>query len=163
MTDSSFARVFLSRVIALCLATLLASQTLAAQQQTEQPNRSQPQHQSGVAPPPLPSDASAPAVKSQPSPSQETSDALPSAPDPQLAAQTQQQPATPPQVPLGTAAAPAEKPTGVAASRPSGAAIAPAKQRRVRAIFISIALVIAAGVAIGATAGLSRASHSAPQ
>lgn len=65
--------------------------------------------------------------------------------------------------PLGTAAAPYEKPEGVAASRPAGAAIAPAKQRRARAIFISIGAVVGAGIAIGTVAALSHASPSRPQ
>jgi hypothetical protein len=64
--------------------------------------------------------------------------------------------------PLGTAAAPYEKPEGVAASRPAGAVIAPAKQRRVRAIFISIGVVVGAGVAIGTVAALSHSSPSHP-
>lgn len=87
------------------------------------------------------------------------------------AAQQQNQPAqqpsqsqTPasPQQPVGTAAAPYEKPTGVSGSRPAGAAIAPAKQRRVRAIVISLGLVLAGAAAIGAVAGMSKASHSQP-
>ncbi|MGB6689216.1 MAG: hypothetical protein WBE76_15380 [Terracidiphilus sp.] len=65
--------------------------------------------------------------------------------------------------PLGTAAAPYEKPEGIAASRPAGAVIAPAKQRRVRAIFISIAVVAAAGIAVGTVVALSHASPSRPQ
>lgn len=64
--------------------------------------------------------------------------------------------------PLGTAAAPYTKPTGVTGSRPAGAVIAPAKQRRVRAILISVGVVAAAGIAIGAVAGLSHASPSRP-
>lgn len=42
--------------------------------------------------------------------------------------------------PVGTAAAPYERTLGVAASRPAGAAIASAKQRRARVILISVAL-----------------------
>jgi len=96
---------------------------------------------------------------------------LPSAPVPQAAPQQQQQsqpsqpaqqPSAAPQAPVGTAAAPYEKPTGVPGSRPAGAAIAPAKQRRVRAIVISLGLVLAGAGAIGAIAGLSKASHSQP-
>jgi hypothetical protein len=101
------------------------------------------------------------------------SDQLPSAPNPQLAlvaqqSQAPQQPTTPPQQstepqqPVGTAAAPYEKPTGVPGSRPAGAAIAPAKQRRVRAIVISIGLILAGAGAVGAVVGLSKASHSQP-
>lgn len=74
---------------------------------------------------------------------------------------TPQQPNAP-QQPVGTAAAPYEKPTGVSGSRPAGAAIAPAKQRRVRAIVISLAVILAGAGAIGAVAGMSKASHSQP-
>ena len=107
---------------------------------------------------------------------------LPSAPIPQATSQSQsqpaqqtqpqqqnqqpqptQQPSTPQsQQPVGTAAAPYEKPTGVPGSRPAGAAIAPAKQRRVRAIVISLGLILAGAGAIGAVAGMSKASHSQP-
>ena len=72
---------------------------------------------------------------------------------------SQQQPGQP----VGTAAAPYEKTMGVAASRPAGAAIAPAKQRRVRTIVISVGVIVAAGVAVGSVAGLSHASSSHPQ
>jgi hypothetical protein len=73
---------------------------------------------------------------------------------------SQQQPG--PAQPVGTAAAPYEKTMGVAASRPAGAAIAPAKQKRVRTIMISVGVIVAAGVAVGAVAGLSHASSSHP-
>lgn len=109
-------------------------------------------------------------VKADSTPAQETtiaSDDLPQAPEPQSppaqqSEQQQQQPPALPQQPVGTAAAPAEKPAGVPGSRPSGAAIAPAKQRRVRAFVISIGIALAAGAAVGAVVGLSKASHSAP-
>jgi hypothetical protein len=65
--------------------------------------------------------------------------------------------------PVGTAAAPYEATTGVAASRPAGAAIAPAKQRRVRAILISVGVVVGAGIAIGTVAALSHSSPSQPK
>ncbi len=64
--------------------------------------------------------------------------------------------------PVGTAAAPLAKPTGVAASRPAGAVIAPAKQHRVRAIVIRVGIIVGAGVAIGTVAALSRGSSSRP-
>jgi hypothetical protein len=64
--------------------------------------------------------------------------------------------------PVGTAAAPYEKTLGVAASRPAGAVIAPAKQRRVRTIWISVAAVVGAGIAVGTVVGLSKASSSRP-
>lgn len=67
-----------------------------------------------------------------------------------------------PRVPAGTAAARAASPTGVAASEPAGYAIAPAKQRRVRTILISMGAVLGAGAALGAVAALSSGSPSRP-
>jgi hypothetical protein len=64
--------------------------------------------------------------------------------------------------PLGTAAAPAEPVTGVAATRPVGSAIAPAKQRRARVILIRMSIVIGAAVAVGTVVALTRASPSRP-
>jgi hypothetical protein len=68
-----------------------------------------------------------------------------------------------PAKPVGTAAAPYEKTTGVAASRPAGAVIAPAKQRRVRTFLIRMGIVIGAGIAVGTVAALSHGSPSRPQ
>jgi hypothetical protein len=64
--------------------------------------------------------------------------------------------------PVGTAAAPYEKPSGVAASRPAGAVIAPAKQRRVRSFLIKMGVVVGAGVAVGTVLALSHGSPSRP-
>ena len=64
-------------------------------------------------------------------------------------------------VPVGTAAAPYEK-SGVAASRPAGAAIAPARQRRIHSFAIRTALVVGAAVAIGVVAAASLGSPSRP-
>jgi cytoskeletal protein RodZ len=83
----------------------------------------------------------------------ETSTALPSAPQ-------QQQNGT--SNPVGTAAAPYEKPTGVAASRPAGAVVAPAKQKRSRSFLIRVGLIVGACVAVGVVVGLSAASPSRP-
>jgi anti-anti-sigma factor len=66
------------------------------------------------------------------------------------------------QEPVGTAAATFIKTTGVAASRPAGAAIAPAKQRRARSILIKVAAIAGAGVAVGAVVALASASPSRP-
>lgn len=62
--------------------------------------------------------------------------------------------------PVGTAAAPYEKTTGVAASRPAGAVIAPAKQHRARSILIRVGVVVGAAAAIGTVLLLSSASPS---
>jgi anti-sigma B factor antagonist len=67
-----------------------------------------------------------------------------------------------PQEPVGTAAAEFIKTTGVAASKPAGSAIAPAKQRRARSILIKVAAIAGAGVAVGAVVALSAASPSHP-
>lgn len=64
--------------------------------------------------------------------------------------------------PLGTAAAPYEKTTGIGISRPAGAVIAPAKQKRARSILIRVGLLLGAAVAIGTVVGLSAASPNRP-
>jgi hypothetical protein len=76
-------------------------------------------------------------------------------------AQEQQNGGTP--APVGTAVAPYEKGIGIAASRPAGAVIAPAKQRRTRSFVIKVGLLIGAAVAVGTVVGLSTASPSRPQ
>ncbi len=67
-----------------------------------------------------------------------------------------------PAKPVGTAAAPYEKPIGVAASRPAGAAIAPARQRRTRSLLIKVGVLVGIGVAVGTVAALSHSSPSRP-
>lgn len=79
----------------------------------------------------------------------------------QEAAGTDQQQST--QKPVGTAAAPPESAPGVTASRPAGAVIAPAKQRRARAILIRVGLLVGAGVALGTVLALTHATPSQPQ
>jgi hypothetical protein len=155
---------WLYRQIAASLVLLLA---MPASQAVAQ-NPQQPAREQGWTTGQAQADGSLPgASAAAPAPE----DALPDNPAP---ADAQQQPAPaqnaqpaqsqPPadQKPVGTAAAPFERPLGVAASRPAGAAIAPAKQRRVRTILISIGVVVAAGVAVGTVVGLSKASPSRP-
>jgi hypothetical protein len=67
-----------------------------------------------------------------------------------------------PSQPMGTAAAPAEPASGVAASRPAGAAIAPARQKRTRSFVIKMGLLIGGAVAIGTVVALTSASPSRP-
>jgi hypothetical protein len=64
--------------------------------------------------------------------------------------------------PVGTAAAEWVPATGIAASRPAGAALAPAKQRRARSILIKVGALLGAGVALGTVMALSEASPSKP-
>ncbi len=63
---------------------------------------------------------------------------------------------------VGTAAAPYEKASGITASRPAGAVVAPGKQHRVRRIFIRLGIVVGAAAAVGTVAALSHASPSQP-
>ncbi len=64
--------------------------------------------------------------------------------------------------PVGTAAAAVGRPLGVAAANPVGSAIAPAKQKRTRMLVIKVGTILAAGVAIGTVAALSKGSPSRP-
>jgi cytoskeletal protein RodZ len=143
------------RLVAFSIAALLMLETsiAAGAQQSAPPQAPQLQNaRPATTPEPTVQDAR-----------NEALDSLPSAPTPQPAQQAPAQQQAPPQQPVGTAAAPYEKPTGVPGSRPAGAAIAPAKQRRVRAIAIRVGIVLAAGAAVGAVVGLSKATHSTPQ
>ncbi len=66
------------------------------------------------------------------------------------------------QRPVGTAAAEAPKVSGVTAAQPSGIAIAPAKQRRVRILVLKVGAIVAASAAIGTVVALSTATPSKP-
>ncbi|MGA9585683.1 MAG: hypothetical protein WBQ95_10170 [Terracidiphilus sp.] len=135
-----------------------AQQAPTGQQQAPGPSQSQQSaaQQTVSVPPPLPAET----------PIDVDQKPAPSAPTPQNTSPEQQPSAQQPaasQQPVGTAAAPYEKPTGVPGSSPAGAVIAPAKQRRVRAIVVRVSIILAAGAAVGAVVGLSKASHSQPQ
>ena len=86
----------------------------------------------------------------------------------QSPAQQQPQPRSEPQPPqqakepLGTAAAQTVPTMGVAASKPAGAALAPAKQRRIRTILIRTGAILGAAAALGVTMALTEASPSKP-
>jgi hypothetical protein len=77
-------------------------------------------------------------------------------------AQKAQAPDQKPQRPVGTAAAEAPKVNGVTAAQPSGVAIAPAKQRRVRTIVLKVGAMVGAGVAIGTVIALTAGTPSKP-
>lgn len=109
------------------------------------------------APQPSPQSA-APTQSAAPAPQQTTPAQQPTAPQ-----QTQQpQPLRDSPTPVGTAAAPVENPVGAAVSRPAGAAIAPAKQKRRRSFLIRTGLIIGAAIAVGTVVALSKASPSRP-
>ena len=67
-------------------------------------------------------------------------------------------PEPPPGPPVGTAAAPVITATGTAGSRVAGAAVAPAKQRRIRTFAVRAALLLGAAAAIGIVVAASKAS-----
>lgn len=92
-----------------------------------------------------------PQAQSQPSETQQSS------------SQASQPPQNNAQQPVGTAAAGPVKATGIAASQPAGAAIAPAKQRRTRSIIIKVGALAGAAVAVGTVVALSAASPSRPR
>jgi len=100
--------------------------------------------------PDSPGSIQAKAVQPQPEPVAQQD---PPAPDP---------PQTRPREPMGTAAAQTVPTMGIAASRPAGAALAPAKQRRVRSILIKMGVIVGVGVAVGTTVALSEGSPSKP-
>jgi hypothetical protein len=159
---------WLRRQIAGCLVLLLTAPLAHAIPSSQQDNLSQPN--GGVSSAQAPSNSAASKPNTEPS----QSEALPNSPgtvrsqaveDNQLSrgqqpSPNQQQNGT--QEPLGTAAAPSVKTTGVAASRPAGAAIAPAKQRRARSILIKVGAIVGAGVAVGTIVALSSGSPSRP-
>lgn len=103
----------------------------------------------------------------------------PEAPTPQQEQQQQTQPAqsaTPtttttepaPQTqkpvtePVGAAAAERVPTAGGAASKPAGAAIAPAKQHQTRSLFLKIGAIAAGGIAAGSVYALSKGTSSKP-
>ncbi len=176
-----------SRQIAACLVFFVAAQMSEAaalplqdqqQQQTpaQQPSQAQqaqPAQQQQPATPAqdsnqqaAPADTNspqAPAPANQPAPNQQ---AAPDQSSPGFASRSQdgQQDVEQrdSQKPVGTAVGPYARPSGIAGSRPAGAAIAPAKQRRVKALLIRVGLIVAGAAAAGAVVGLSKQSPSRP-
>lgn len=155
--------------LAIVLATPLAEATAASAQQTIgfQEAQSAPSLQSQA------QDSDSRAGKTAPDTSK--SDAtLPDTPTParsQSPAQSGESAATEPAAesqqetptrPVGSAAAPYERTTGIAVSRPAGAVIAPARQRRARSILIRVSIVVGAAIAIGTVVALSQGSPSRP-
>ncbi len=103
-------------------------------------------------------------AQSQESPQQNTSQENTSAQpaDPQSQSQTSAKQDDKPQRPVGTAAAEAPKVSGITAAQPSGVAIAPGKQRRVRTIVLKVGAILGAGAAVGTVIALSAATPSKP-
>lgn len=94
---------------------------------------------------------------------------LPDAPSSTQGAQPQPQSETPAQKPrprttqpVGVGTAQQAPTAGGAASKPAGAAIAPAKQRQYRSLLIKIGAIAAGGAALGTVYALSRGTKSTP-
>jgi hypothetical protein len=89
--------------------------------------------------------------------------ALPDAPSVAQASRSDSQSqSTVQQQPEGTAAARAARVNGGPASKPAGAAIAPAKQRRTRSLLIKLGVIAGAGAAVGTVVALTKASPTRP-
>ena len=164
---------WLKREIAFGLVIMMAVPLAEAAAASPQEGSSGQQAQSVASVPPEPQNSGSGSVKAEPetskpdatppnspSPTQSQPAAQSEEPVTPQSAKKQPQEATP--NPVGSAAAPMERTTGVAASRPAGAVIAPAKQRRARSIFIKVSIVAGAAVAIGTVVALSHGSPSRP-
>jgi hypothetical protein len=161
-----------ARPVALCLSFFVTAQMTAAalplvEGQNQQPAPAQQTQPATPDSQPVQQPGQQPATNQQTQPAAPAQQ--PDAPAPAFASRSQDGAQTgdverrDAQNPVGTAAAPLTRPTGVAGSRPAGAAIAPAKQKRVKAIFIRIGLIVAGAAAAGAVIGLSKGSPSHPQ
>ncbi len=155
----------LPRILSILLVVALSGITEFAAAQTSQtpaaqePPAAQSQQQPGASGTTV-NPAQGP-LEPVPAPEQQP---LPNAPSTQAPA-AQQAPAPAPQSqtePLGTAAAPSVPSVGGGASKPAGMAIAPAKQRQYRSLFVKIGLIAGAGIALGTVYALSRGTSSTP-
>jgi outer membrane biosynthesis protein TonB len=66
------------------------------------------------------------------------------------------------ETPVGAAAAQKGETAGGAASKPTGTAIAPAKQRQVRSLLLKLGMIAAGGAAIGTVLALTKGTPSVP-
>jgi hypothetical protein len=156
-----------SRIVSASLSTLLAVVfTGVPDAFAQQPTSDQAPQSRGVSidpsqPPLAPSNNPLPDAPSaqQPAPPQESSPTVTQQPTPQDPAQTKQQQQS---QPLGAAAAEQVRTAGGAASRPAGAALAPAKQQQSRSLLIKTGAILAAGIAVGTIYALSRGTSSVP-
>lgn len=134
---------------------------IASAMQQPVPNETQSQAETAQAKPavtsPQPATGqTAPDVQTTELPeSPSSAQAPPASNSPQSVFQQSQQPA-------GTAAAEIGNATGVAASKPAGVAIAPAKQRQSRSFLIKMGAILGVGAAIGTVVALSSGSPSRP-
>ncbi len=140
---------------------LTAQQTAASQQTAQADQSSQPEaQQSGQSVGTTPQSATPDPSKGPLAPNENP---LPNAPSTsQQTSNEQHQQGATNQTPLGAAAAQAGRPSGGAASKPAGIAIAPAKQHQTRSLLIKVGAIAAGGAALGIVYGLSRGTSSVP-
>ncbi|HTU50994.1 MAG TPA: hypothetical protein VMF56_10385 [Acidobacteriaceae bacterium] len=155
-------RRLVSAGIIVCLAAPCGEAAIAQQQQTDNVQAIQGQSANSAS---AVEKAPANVTESKTSPGYSTSLIAQADGNPQSGtlppSQNQQQNST--SQPVGAAAAPYEKPEGIPASRPAGAVMAPAKQRRARSFLIRVSVIVGAAIAIGTVAALSKGSPSRPQ
>jgi len=121
---------------------------LASPQQSSDSNAA-PQQQPAAQPQP---------EQQQPAGQSQTS-SLPDAPQAQTQTPTEQQP-TP--APSGSAGAKATTVKGAPVAQPTGAAIAPARQRGHHSLLVKVGLLAGAGIAVGTAVALAERSPSRP-
>jgi len=165
---------------AMCLTPEMAS--AAAQQNAQAPAQTQSQNNNQGVPAPSqtqsqpeqqPNEQGGTTVDPSKAPLQPVT-TYPDAPTPQQdQQQTTQQPVTTttqpapqeqqkPTEPVGAAAAEKAQTAGGAASKPAGAAIAPAKQHQTRSLLFKIGAIAAGGLAAGTVYALTRGTSSKP-
>ena len=135
-------------------------ETDQTQQQTPLPGNAQGEPNQGpLAPPPLPDSPSASQPPQEQQPAQQQPTTVQTAP-------ATNAPAVPsghrPIDPQGAATAETAPTLGGAASKPAGAAIAPAKQRQMRSFLIKLGAIAGAGIALGTVYALTRGTSSTP-
>lgn len=157
----------------LVLALLLNPFVYAAAQEPVAAPESNPQTQNGSATQASPAADQSTQVPSNPdTATQPSQDQLPNSPGTSVGQSGQTAETQAPQAttqtpnrtrePVGTAAAESVPTSGIAASRPAGSALAPAKQRRIRSLLIRTGALVGAAAAIGVTMALSQGSPSRP-
>jgi hypothetical protein len=160
----------LKSIIAAALALVVSAVLCGAPQwaEAQQPVPSPPQTPgSSVDPTQGPLEPVPPSPQSQPQPLPDAPSSPQSQPTgtpqaPPVPMANAPTPQRPPSEPVGTATAERAPTAGGAASKPAGAAIAPAKQRQVRSLLIKMGAVAGAGVALGTVMALSKGTPSVP-
>ena len=155
---------FLNQSLSLCLVASLVlpfeAHASTDHEDAQQTSSTSQQSTQSAEPATTGKDSSAPASQSTDAPQNNAQPGSQSSP--QIPTQQPSQPQEKAPLPKGTAAAPDTRVDGVPAATPSGAAIAPAKQKRVRRFSIRTALVVGTVIAVGTVAGLSLATSAKP-